>query len=285
ANTVMGPGRLRIINNVFNKIGGGSSWQCSAIAIQYKLTEDYEISGNGLLDNALDAGVRDIDHAITINMTNNYWGSTDPLEISDHIFDFYDDFQRPEIDYTPFLTQPSPNAPPVVFDVNLNPSSPVGAETVTFTLTFSRAMDTNIPPTVSFGASEPYTQHMVTDGNWVDPNMWQGTYPITLFTGDGLQTIRVSGAKDTDIGFEIPVDTRFGFEIDTAGLSGVNLQASGEAGRVDLYYNPVDEPDLAGYNIYRSDLSGGPFTKINPAVVVDPNYSDYTAPPGITKYY
>jgi len=50
----------------------------------------------------------------------------------------------------------------------------------------------------------------------------------------------------------------------------VNVQASGELGRVDLLFNPVDEPDLAGYNIYRSDVSGGPYTKVNPAVITRP---------------
>ena len=220
-----------------------------------------------------------------VNATGNFWGTTEPITIAQQIYDFYDNPENGKVFWDPYLTMPSHEAPAIVSNVEVKPSPPVGAGPLTITLTFSRPMDTNIPPTLSFGASEPYTQHIVTDGNWIDPNTWQGTYPVTLFTGDGLQTVRVSGAKDTDIGFEIPVDTRFGFEIDTAGLSGVNLQASGEAGRVDLYYNPVDEPDLAGYNVYRSDVSGGPFTKLNPAVVVEPNYSDYTAPPGITKYY
>jgi len=227
----------------------------------------------------------ELDFYVPMDITGNYWGTTDANEISEGIWDFWDDFQYGEAIFIPFLSLPSPNAPAVLHTAAIAPLSPVGPGNLTFTLTFSRPMDTNTPPVVSFGASEPYTQHIVTDGNWIDPNTWQGTYPITLFTGDGLQTIRVAGAKDVDIGFEIPRDTRFGFEIDTAGLSGVNLQASGEAGRVDLYYNPVDEPDLAGYNIYRSDVNGGPYTKINPAVVLDANYSDYTAPAGITKYY
>lgn len=227
------------------------------------------------------------DSASDVNATNSYWFTTDANEIEKRIWDYYDTFTGGIVYFQPFLLEPSPNAPAVVSTVVTDPISPVGPGNLKIMAAFSRPMNTNIPPSVSFGASEPYTQHVVTDGNWVDPNTWQGTYPVTLFTGDGIQNIRVSGAKasDPNFWFEIPVDTRFGFEIDTAGLAGVNLQASGEAGRVDLYYNPVNEPDLAGYNVYRSDVSGGPYTKINPAVVVDANYSDYTAPPGITKYY
>jgi subtilisin family serine protease len=224
--------------------------------------------------------------------TSNYWGPSTTAEMNEKgpdadistIYDFHDDFGLADVNYSNWLQNPvcDENSPPYLVDVNV--PSYVGAGPIQFQLTFNRQMN-SLLPTVSFGPTEPYTQHMVTDGNWVNSTTWEGTYPITLFTGDGIQTIRVSGAKEPDNWFEIPEDTRFSFEIDTAGLSGVNLQASGEVSRVDLFFNPVDEPDLAGYNVYRSDVTGGPYTKINPAVVVEPNYSDYTAPPGITKYY
>lgn len=314
-------GGARVEHNLFFSNIGYYSY--AAGAIQVFLTSSVSINHNVFLDNSL-AGVAkcdvlSIDRSASVafhknsilnvsasdclvcvsrefgnqDCTSNYWGPSTTEEMNEKgpsanistIYDFYDDFDLGVVDYSNWLQSPvcDENTPPYL--VNVNVPSYVGVSLVQFQLTFSRQMKMNVPPTVSFGSSEPYTQHTVTDGDWVDPNTWQGTYPITLFTGDGLQTIRVSGAKDVENRFEIPVDTRFGFEIDTAGLSGVNLQASGEAGRVDLYYNPVDEPLLAGYNIYRGDAPGGPYTKINPAVVVEPNYSDYTAPPGVTKYY
>jgi hypothetical protein len=115
------------------------------------------------------------------------------------------------------------------------------------------------------------------EGAWINDTTWQGTYNITLFTGDGFHTLRVADACDPVSLFKIPEDTRFGFEVITAGLSGVNVQASSEIDRVDLFFNPVDEPDPAGYNIYRSGTSGGPYVKLNSAVVLDTQYSDYTA--------
>ncbi|MCD4774467.1 MAG: FG-GAP-like repeat-containing protein [Candidatus Aegiribacteria sp.] len=41
-----------------------------------------------------------------------------------------------------------------------------------------------------------------------------------------------------------------------------------------LTWNANTELDIAGYNIYRSDISGGPYTKINGTVVTDTLYSD-----------
>ena len=42
-----------------------------------------------------------------------------------------------------------------------------------------------------------------------------------------------------------------------------NLATSGEADAVKLTWDPNSEPDLAGYNIYRSSSPGGPYTKVN----------------------
>jgi len=42
---------------------------------------------------------------------------------------------------------------------------------------------------------------------------------------------------------------------------------------------------LSGYNIYRSTVSGGPYTKINSAVVVPTSDTDSTVTAGATYYY
>ena len=49
-----------------------------------------------------------------------------------------------------------------------------------------------------------------------------------------------------------------------------------------LSWNANTELDIAGYNIYRSDISGGPYTKINSTVVADTLYND---PSGTTDHY
>ncbi len=50
----------------------------------------------------------------------------------------------------------------------------------------------------------------------------------------------------------------------------------------DLTWNANTEPDIAGYNIYRSDVSGGPYTKINSTVISDTLYTDTS---GTTNHY
>ncbi len=51
---------------------------------------------------------------------------------------------------------------------------------------------------------------------------------------------------------------------------------------VYLSWNANKEPDIAGYNIYKSDMSGGPYTKINSTLIADTSYTDTS---GITNSF
>jgi len=42
---------------------------------------------------------------------------------------------------------------------------------------------------------------------------------------------------------------------------------------------------VAGYNVYRSTVSGGPYVKINSSLVTALNYTDSTIQSGTTYYY
>ena len=42
---------------------------------------------------------------------------------------------------------------------------------------------------------------------------------------------------------------------------------------------------ISGYNVYRSTISGGPYSKINGALVVPTNYSDTSVVSGTTYFY
>ncbi len=53
-----------------------------------------------------------------------------------------------------------------------------------------------------------------------------------------------------------------------------NLTAYISENSVHLSWNANTEPDIAGYNIYRSNISGGPYTKINSELVEDTTYID-----------
>ncbi len=43
--------------------------------------------------------------------------------------------------------------------------------------------------------------------------------------------------------------------------------------------------NVAGYNVYRGSLSGGPYTRVNAALIAATSYTDTTVPSGQTFYY
>ena len=64
-----------------------------------------------------------------------------------------------------------------------------------------------------------------------------------------------------------------------------NLGATPDNAKVDLNWDDNGEPDLAGYNVYRSTTLGGPYTKINGPLVGVSNYTDTSVSNGTTYYY
>jgi subtilisin family serine protease len=151
-----------------------------------------------------------------VTATFNYWGTTDTAVIDELIYDYLDDFNPGQVFYQPVLASPETSAPAFLWDAVINPN-PVGIQQATFTLTFSKPMDQSINPTVTFGATPPYTDYVVIDNaQWVTDRVWRATYDITSLVPRGTYTISVSGAKGMD-GMEIPTDTRFSFVVDYAG--------------------------------------------------------------------
>jgi hypothetical protein len=69
--------------------------------------------------------------------------------------------------------------------------------------------------------------------------------------------------------------------------AGLQAAYSGEGQKpfIDLIWAPVTTADLAGYNIYRSEGSGGPTTKLNSELVKSPSYRDFTVESGKTYTY
>jgi hypothetical protein len=58
-----------------------------------------------------------------------------------------------------------------------------------------------------------------------------------------------------------------------------------EAGAVLLDWADGREPDLAGYEVYRSASPGGPYTKLNSIALVRSTYRDASAPAGAVQFY
>ena len=63
------------------------------------------------------------------------------------------------------------------------------------------------------------------------------------------------------------------------------LIATAGQDQISLDWNDNGEPDLAGYNVYRSTTAGGPYTKVNGSLVVPSAYTDTGLTGGTTYYY
>jgi hypothetical protein len=65
-------------------------------------------------------------------------------------------------------------------------------------------------------------------------------------------------------------------------LAGTGVQETSHS--VALSWVPGDQ-DYVGFNIYRSTVDGGPYTKINSQLDSSPSYTDSTVQGGMTYYY
>lgn len=82
------------------------------------------------------------------------------------------------------------------------------------------------------------------------------------------------------------------FEVSVEGCRGhsstktYTVQVQQPANAVDLNWSPSTSPDITGYNVYRSTVSGGPYSKINTGgLVASTTYMDTTVAQGTTYYY
>ncbi len=75
-----------------------------------------------------------------------------------------------------------------------------------------------------------------------------------------------------------PTDT-----IPPAAPTGLSASAGNQT--VSLIWNNNSEPDINGYNIYRSTTSGGTYTRLNGTLLSSSNYTDNSVTNGTTYYY
>jgi len=104
-----------------------------------------------------------------------------------------------------------------VVSVTLNPPSPVGIGSVTFTIVFSENMDTSVSPTVTLGKTSPYNEHTVSQTSY-SADTWVGTFTIEAGY-DGEQHLSISGAKNP-AGNAVMPDTSHTFLVDTTSPTG-----------------------------------------------------------------
>jgi subtilisin family serine protease len=256
-------------------------------------------SGNAILNDwlSLDSQllmdvVTDRPRNYVMPIAGNYWGTQSTTLIEAALRDFNDDFNLARIQYQPILTTPPEAAYPFVSNIVIadasGPTGQVGAEDITITVQFNRDMDTSRSLEVSFGPAEPYTDYLI-DGDWEDARTWSGNFRISPLTGDGFQYVRVVRGVAAGMSWLITANDvgRFRFEVSTSGAAGINLQAVGAEGRVELSWSQNDYPLLAGYNLYRSTSVDGSYQRINGTTIPQgmTQWTDTAVTPGQPYYY
>jgi subtilisin family serine protease len=132
-------GDVSVSNNTFTNNAGNTVVIQSGTPI---------IQGNNLEGNT---GTYDIQNltANDIPAQDNWWGTTEAFAISQRIYDYDDDYTLGEVVYQPFASGPVQTAPAYVRSVTVDPN-PVGIETATFEVEFSRPMETELITALSF---------------------------------------------------------------------------------------------------------------------------------------
>jgi len=230
---------------------------------------------------------------------NQYFGTVNTEKIDNMVYDFGDQPSLPYVVYYPYLNSPSDSAHGIVWKVLVNGKDaqdeyvePLGVGPQRFDVYFNRSMDTTYIPILGFGVREPFNSNLVQDSvRWSsDGKIWTAYHTMKIYTGDGINRIRVSGARDPE-GFEIPVeDMRFEFLIDAAGSASTDFTATAGLGKVNLEWtNPDDVIDLLGYNMYRFEhLTDTTFTmpiQANSSLVTDTLFTDFDVIPNKKYYY
>ena len=102
----------------------------------------------------------------------------------------------------------------------------------------------------------------------------QDPYTVEVTVSDGTDSATES------FQFEVtePADTE-------APAIPTSLTATPSEGGIALDWADNDEADLAGYNVYRSDIADGEFTKLNNGPLNASEYADADAPVGQKSYY
>lgn len=163
---------LRINNNseiTSNTFTGNNG---SAIVLVY--STEMSVHDNNFEFNS---GTYDIENLVPISnlpqvsANGNWWGTTDASEINQRIFDINDEYNYGQVVYEPVLTGASPVAPAYVRSVTLDPASPVGIQTVNYTVEYSRSMDVDNDPEISFRSTLHNTWTVYNTDNSGLPNL------------------------------------------------------------------------------------------------------------------
>ena len=228
----------------------------------------------------------------------NYWGTeglsekTKKEAINKQILDFDDYQSMADLNEGTILETIPETVWPVVRSVSLRDANggeitTVGAGKTTFTVTFNRDMDTEMPLQVRFGSSYPYADFEVA-GQWLDSRTWEGSTTMTSLIANGIQYWSVANGRSAEGHLKLYKDWgRFSFNIDTSSALAMTMQAEAADDGVILTWAQDDFDTLAGYNIYRCDREDGQYAKLNTSVIPADvkTFTDTNVTPGQMYYY
>ena len=228
----------------------------------------------------------------------NYWGTEGLSEkakkeaINKQILDFDDYQSMADLNEGTILETIPETVWPVVRSVSLRDANgeaitTVGAGKTTFTVTFNRDMDTEMPLQVRFGSSYPYADFEVA-GQWLDSRTWEGSTTMTSLIANGIQYWSIANGRSAEGHLKLYKDWgRFSFNIDTSSALAMTMQAEAADDGVILTWAQDDFDTLAGYNVYRCDREGGQPVKLNTSVIPADvkTFTDTNVTPGQMYYY
>ena len=228
----------------------------------------------------------------------NYWGTeglsekTKKEAINKQILDFDDYQSMADLNEGTILETIPETVWPVVRSVSLRDANgeaitTVGAGKTTFTVTFNRDMDTEMPLQVRFGSSYPYADFEVA-GQWLDSRTWEGSTTMTSLIANGIQCWSIANGRSAEGHLKLYKDWgRFSFNIDTSSALAMTMQAEAADDGVILTWAQDDFDTLAGYNVYRCDREDGQYAKLNTSVIPADvkTFTDTNVTPGKMYYY
>ena len=228
----------------------------------------------------------------------NYWGTeglsdkTKKEAINKQILDFDDYQSMADLNEGTILETIPETVWPVVRSVSLRDANgeaitTVGAGKTTFTVTFNRDMDTEMPLQVRFGSSYPYADFEVA-GQWLDSRTWEGSTTMTSLIANGIQYWSIANGRSAEGHPKLYKDWgRFSFNIDTSSALAMTMQAEAADDGVILTWAQDDFDTLAGYNVYRCDREDGQYAKLNTSVIPADvkTFTDTNVTPGQMYYY
>lgn len=228
----------------------------------------------------------------------NYWGTeglsekTKKEAINKQILDFDDYQSMADLNEGTILETIPETVWPVVRSVSLRDANgeaitTVGAGKTTFTVTFNRDMDTEMPLQVRFGSSYPYADFEVA-GQWLDRRTWEGSTTMTSLIANGIQYWSIANGRSAEGHLKLYKDWgRFSFNIDTSSALAMTMQAEAADDGVILTWAQDDFDTLAGYNVYRCDREDGQYAKLNTSVIPADvkTFTDTNVTPGQMYYY